>query len=112
MVIGTKCEVTLLDISLALSPLNGKAYFLVLSKKSSVRIPFAKPKHASIAKQVIEVDQELQPHAVIRELTLDGDVLLAYVRHKHALFLPFSRIAQHILHSDRPIGTTYTQLLS
>ncbi|KAH9994888.1 hypothetical protein BJV77DRAFT_1066602 [Russula vinacea] len=25
----------------------------------------------------IEVDQELQPHAVIRELTLDGDDLLA-----------------------------------
>ncbi|KAF8501688.1 Pcc1-domain-containing protein [Russula emetica] len=45
--------------------------------KISVRIPFANPKHASIAKQVIEVDQELQPHAVIRELTIDGDVLLA-----------------------------------
>ena len=59
---------------------------MALSKiKSSVRIPFANPKHASIAKQVIEVDQELQPHAVIRELTLDGDVLLAYVRHRHAL---------------------------
>jgi EKC/KEOPS complex subunit PCC1/LAGE3 len=63
----------------------------VQKKKRSVRIPFANPKHASIAKQVIEVDQELQPHAVIRELTIDGDVLLAYVRHKHALFLPFSR---------------------
>jgi hypothetical protein len=83
VVIGTKCEVTLLDIySPAVSPLNSKALFLISfpkQNKRSVRIPFANPKHASIAKQVIEVDQELQPHAVIRELTLDGDVLLAYV---------------------------------
>ncbi|KAH9972811.1 transcription factor Pcc1-domain-containing protein [Lactifluus volemus] len=45
--------------------------------ESSVRIPFANPQHASIAKQVIEVDRELQPHAVKRELRLDGDVLVA-----------------------------------
>ncbi|KAI0001480.1 transcription factor Pcc1-domain-containing protein [Russula compacta] len=45
--------------------------------KISIRIPFANPRHASIAKQVIEVDRELQSHVVIRELTLDGDVLVA-----------------------------------
>ncbi|KAH9959590.1 transcription factor Pcc1-domain-containing protein [Russula dissimulans] len=45
--------------------------------KISVHIPFANPKHASIAKQVIEVDRELQPHAVRRELSLDGNVLVA-----------------------------------
>jgi len=45
--------------------------------KISVRIPFANPKHASIAKQVIEVDRDLQSHAVRRELALDGDVLVA-----------------------------------
>jgi len=45
--------------------------------KISVRIPFANPTHATIAKQVIEVDRELQPHAVRRELTLDGDILVA-----------------------------------
>ena len=70
-----------------LSPLNSKA-----SPKSSVRIPFADPKHASIAKQVIEVDRELQPHAVRRELALDGDVLVAYVRHEHALVLALIRV--------------------
>ncbi|KAI0250246.1 Pcc1-domain-containing protein [Lactifluus subvellereus] len=45
--------------------------------KISVRIPFANPQHASIAKQAIEVDRELQPHAVKRELSIDGDVLVA-----------------------------------
>ena len=85
--IGTKCE--LHDISP--SPQNSKACL----HKRSVRIPFANPRHASIAKQAIEVDQELQPHAVIRELTLDGDVLLAYVRHKHASLLPLIRMPGH-----------------
>jgi EKC/KEOPS complex subunit PCC1/LAGE3 len=46
---------------------------------SSVRIPFANSKHANIAKQVIEVDRELQPQAVKRELSVEGDVLVAYV---------------------------------
>jgi len=45
--------------------------------KISVRIPFANSKHADIAKQVIEVDRELQPQAVKRELTVEGDVLVA-----------------------------------
>ncbi|KAL5503958.1 hypothetical protein ACEPAH_8030 [Sanghuangporus vaninii] len=43
----------------------------------SVRIPFASSKHASIAKQVIEVDPELQPQAVKRTLTVEDDELIA-----------------------------------
>jgi len=42
----------------------------------SVEIPFASPHHAQIAKQVIEVDSELQPRAVKRELSVRGDRLL------------------------------------
>ena len=37
------------------------------------------PEHASIAKQVIDVDKELQPQAVKRELSVDGNKLIAYV---------------------------------
>ncbi|KAI0322746.1 transcription factor Pcc1-domain-containing protein [Amylostereum chailletii] len=43
----------------------------------TVRIPFATPHHASIAKQVIEVDRELQPHAVERALVVEDAVLIA-----------------------------------
>jgi len=43
----------------------------------TVRIPFASAKHATIAKQVIEVDAELQPHAVERTLTVEDDILIA-----------------------------------
>jgi len=42
-----------------------------------VRIPFASAKHALIAKQAIEVDAELQPHAVERLLAVEGDILIA-----------------------------------
>ncbi|KAI0044028.1 transcription factor Pcc1, partial [Auriscalpium vulgare] len=42
-----------------------------------VRIPFATAHHASIAKQVIEVDRELQPQAVKRVLEVQDDVLVA-----------------------------------
>ncbi|TDL25802.1 transcription factor Pcc1 [Rickenella mellea] len=42
-----------------------------------MKIPFASEKHASIAKQVIEVDPELQAQAVKRTLTTEGDVLVA-----------------------------------
>jgi EKC/KEOPS complex subunit PCC1/LAGE3 len=47
-------------------------------KYSTVEIPFASSKHASIAKQVIEVDAELQPHAVRRVLSLQNEKLIAY----------------------------------
>uniref|UniRef100_A0A8H7XYP0 Transcription factor Pcc1 n=1 Tax=Psilocybe cubensis TaxID=181762 RepID=A0A8H7XYP0_PSICU len=43
----------------------------------NVEIPFASHKHALIAKQVIEVDAELQPHAVKRELSVQDDKLIA-----------------------------------
>jgi len=43
----------------------------------SVEIPFASPKHASIAKQVIEVDAELSPQAVKRELSVEDNKLIA-----------------------------------
>ncbi|KAF5327443.1 hypothetical protein D9619_004199 [Psilocybe cf. subviscida] len=46
----------------------------------TLEIPFASVEHASIAKQVIEVDSELQPHAVERELSVDGDKLIATFR--------------------------------
>ncbi|KAF8813305.1 transcription factor Pcc1 [Phlegmacium glaucopus] len=43
----------------------------------SVEIPFASAKHASIAKQVIEVDAELSPQAVKRELSIEDNKLIA-----------------------------------
>ncbi|KAI0359828.1 transcription factor Pcc1 [Trametes cingulata] len=42
-----------------------------------MRIPFAYEKHANIAKQVIDVDRELQPEVVKRTLTVEGNVLVA-----------------------------------
>jgi EKC/KEOPS complex subunit PCC1/LAGE3 len=45
-----------------------------------VEIPFASYKHASIAKQVIEVDAELSPQAVIRELSVHNNILIAYAQ--------------------------------
>lgn len=47
--------------------------------KSSVKIPFASEKHALIAKQTIEVDSELQPHAVKRTIEIEGNILVGYV---------------------------------
>lgn len=46
---------------------------------SSVEIPFASAKHASIAKQAIEVDPELSAHAVKRALSIEDNKLIAYV---------------------------------
>jgi len=43
----------------------------------TVQIPFATAKHAMIAKQAIEVDAELQPHAVERILTVEDEILIA-----------------------------------
>jgi len=42
-----------------------------------VEIPFASAKHASIAKQAIEVDAELSPQAVKRELSVNDNKLIA-----------------------------------
>ncbi len=43
----------------------------------TLEIPFATAEHASIAKQVIEVDAELNPQVVRRELSVEDDVLIA-----------------------------------
>ncbi|KZP07675.1 Pcc1-domain-containing protein [Athelia psychrophila] len=43
----------------------------------TVRIPFASGEHATIAKQAIEVDAELQPQAVQRILAVEDDNLVA-----------------------------------
>ncbi|KAG7089485.1 hypothetical protein E1B28_011165 [Marasmius oreades] len=43
----------------------------------TVQIPFASEKHALIAKSSIEVDPELQPHAVKRAMLVEGNVLHA-----------------------------------
>ncbi|KAJ7364115.1 CTAG/Pcc1 family [Mycena albidolilacea] len=43
----------------------------------TIRIPFASAKHAEIAFQAIQVDPELQPHAVKRTLSVQDDVLIA-----------------------------------
>lgn len=47
----------------------------------TLEIPFASYKHAQIAKQVIEVDAELQPQAVKRTLEVRENMLIAYVIH-------------------------------
>ncbi|PPQ98333.1 hypothetical protein CVT26_013589 [Gymnopilus dilepis] len=43
----------------------------------NVEIPLPSNKHALIVKQVIEVDAELQPNAVKRELSVQDDRLIA-----------------------------------
>lgn len=45
--------------------------------KVTIEIPFASSKHALIAKQAIEVDPELQPHAVKRQLVVEDEKLIA-----------------------------------
>ncbi|TEB27006.1 transcription factor Pcc1 [Coprinellus micaceus] len=42
----------------------------------TIKVPFANPEHALIAKQVIEVDAELNPSAVKRTLSVDGENLI------------------------------------
>jgi len=43
----------------------------------TIKIPFASEKHADIVKKVIEVDSELQPHAVKRNLVVEDKILIA-----------------------------------
>ncbi|KAG8887603.1 hypothetical protein FRB98_009331 [Tulasnella sp. 332] len=47
------------------------------SKESpaTIAIPFLSDEHATIAQRVIDVDKELQAHAVKRTLTVDGNIL-------------------------------------
>jgi len=42
----------------------------------TIRIPFLTAEHAIIAKRVIEVDKELQPHVVKRTIEVQNDVLV------------------------------------
>jgi EKC/KEOPS complex subunit PCC1/LAGE3 len=42
-----------------------------------LRIPFASPEHATIARDAIEVDAELQAQAVKRTLRVEDSVLIA-----------------------------------
>ncbi len=43
------------------------------------RIPFPEERLADIAKQAVEVDQELHPDLVSRSFTVDGSTLVVYV---------------------------------
>ncbi|KAH8829955.1 hypothetical protein DL96DRAFT_1591075 [Flagelloscypha sp. PMI_526] len=43
----------------------------------TIRVPFSTSHDASIAKRSIEVDRELQPQAVKRTLSIEGDELVA-----------------------------------
>ncbi|KAF9647194.1 transcription factor Pcc1 [Thelephora ganbajun] len=43
----------------------------------TVTIPLLSEEHARIAKQVLDVDRELQPHAVKRVLEVQGNNLIA-----------------------------------
>ena len=52
-----------------------------------MRIPFASEKHANIAKQVIDVDRELQPDLVKRTLAVEGNELVAYGPNFHRSFV-------------------------
>lgn len=46
---------------------------------STIAIPFLSEGDARIAKQVLDVDRELQPHAVKRVLEVQGNNLVALV---------------------------------
>jgi len=43
----------------------------------TVKIPLTSSRHANIVKKVIEVDSELQPHAVKRDLVVEDTMLIA-----------------------------------
>jgi hypothetical protein len=42
-----------------------------------IQVPFASAEHAQIAKRVIDVDAELQPHSVRRTLSTEENMLVA-----------------------------------
>ncbi len=52
---------------------------IYLTDSRSIKIPFASPKHAEIAKSVVQVDAELQPHSVRRTLSVERSTLIACV---------------------------------
>lgn len=67
---------------------------------STMRIPFASEKHANIAKQVIDVDRELQPEVVKRTLTVEGNTLVAYVARYICGRINVQNIQQYIYDTD------------
>ena len=75
----------MLPTQMKASGIRCKLYYIVSAILDNffrtVRIPFVSPKHASIAKQVIEVDAELQAQAVKRALLTEDEILVAYVIH-------------------------------
>jgi len=80
MVAGNRSAGTRRWLRFALSPLLPAVMSADLESQwhtITVRIPFTSERHATIAKQVIEVDKELQPQAVKRELTVEGKQLVA-----------------------------------
>ena len=84
-----------------------------MSSKSTIRIPFASDKDADIAKQVIEVDRELQPDVVKRTISVEGTELVAYGTH---IFLDYddkmlTSILQDLHNIDRPAGAANNKRL-
>lgn len=82
---GTQCEGLL-------------GFFLWASNQvieSALRIPFPSAQHAIIARDAIDVDAELQPHAVKRVLTVEDNVLVALVSGR-----ALSRIIAHARRLD------------
>ncbi|KAF9525651.1 CTAG/Pcc1 family [Crepidotus variabilis] len=58
----------------------------------TAEIPFASAEHASIAKRVIEVDAELNPHAVKREISVQEDKLIVTF---HTLTIRLARLTMN-----------------
>jgi EKC/KEOPS complex subunit PCC1/LAGE3 len=54
--------------------------------RRTVEIPLTSNRHADIVKKVIEVDPELQSHAVKRELTVKDTILVAFVKTTKPIF--------------------------
>ena len=78
-----------------------------------MEIPLPSNKHALIVKQVIEVDAELQPNAVKRELSVQDDRLIAYVFDFVQLYWCAScRDSQDIPYLDRQIGKIDSECFS
>ncbi len=67
----------------------------------TLEIPFASHKHAMIAKQTIEVDSELQPHAVKRTLSVEDNVLTAYVRRDRCQYLLIDSLSEFLTRTIR-----------
>lgn len=79
--------------------------------QSTAEIPFATAEHAKIAEQVIEVDAELNPQSVKRELSVRDDKLIVYVFVSNSV-LVWPYCSQNISYTDCPVGSTHDERLS